>query len=84
MNANVMEIFLPATISFLIGVAMTPFVSHFLAYKKCVTKGVIAIPMRKLMVAGRNISIMLVFIQSRGWRLIGFGGMAPQVARAFL
>lgn len=30
MTSNVMEIFLPATMAFLIGVAMTPFLTHFL------------------------------------------------------
>jgi len=34
MDTSVMEIFLPATISFLIGVAMTPFVTHFLYSRK--------------------------------------------------
>ncbi len=34
MTATVMEIFLPATIAFLIGVGMTPFVTHFLYARK--------------------------------------------------
>lgn len=34
MNTGVLEIFIPATITFLIGVGMTPFVAHFLYAKK--------------------------------------------------
>lgn len=34
MNAGVLEIFIPATITFLIGIAMTPFVAHFLYANK--------------------------------------------------
>lgn len=34
MNASVLEIFIPATITFLIGVGMTPFVAHFLYANK--------------------------------------------------
>jgi UDP-N-acetylmuramyl pentapeptide phosphotransferase/UDP-N-acetylglucosamine-1-phosphate transferase len=39
-TANIMQIFLPATMTFLVGIALTPFVTHYLyKYKMWKPKG---------------------------------------------